>query len=109
MKLVNMALSADEAKERMHECCSDDSAADKLPKYPHGVSLYLDNVTMRKLGFDELPKMGERMALEAIVEVTSVSEYQNQSMAEKTVSLQITDMALHRRSDAAEKLYGGQE
>ncbi len=107
MPMTDMALSADEAKKE--DCCLGSSdSAEEGPKYPYGLTLNLDAVTMKKLGMDTLPKVGEPMRLMAVVEVCSTSQYENQGGSEMNVSLQITHMSMEQDGpDPASTLYGG--
>lgn len=104
MALKNMRLSPKEAEaeEDRAEVSNDDA-----PAYPYGLCINLDSESLAKLGISEPPAVGTKMALQAIVEVVSMSQYQNQKTTDSSVSLQITDMDLQGKSDAAEKLYGG--
>jgi len=107
MALTNMKLSADDAK--VEEVAVPQVSPDGGPRYPYGLSLCLDKESMGKLGMTDLPEIGGKMLLTALVEVTSVSQYQTQESQDKSVHLQITDMELQRPSgDAARKLYGGE-
>ncbi|KAG2171874.1 hypothetical protein INT44_002519 [Umbelopsis vinacea] len=86
-----------------------DSAEDQ-PAYPYGLSICLDDETLAKLGITELPKVGTVMQLTALVEVCSVSQYENQDGADNSLSLQITDMELAAGNGAekpiANRIYG---
>lgn len=107
MALIDMALTTEEAKKE--DCCIGSSDGDDAnrPKYPYGLSLNLDAVTMKKLGITEMPKVGEPMHLMAVVEVCSTSQYENQGGSEMNVSLQITKLDLQQDGpDAADALYG---
>lgn len=77
------------------------------PQYPYGLTLHLDAMCMEKLGMKEPPAVGKKMMLMAEVEVTGSSQYKSKDSTDSNVSLQITDMELHTKSDTAEKLYGG--
>jgi len=88
------------------ECCEPSS--DKQ-EYPWGLTIRLDNESLKKLGITDLPGVGEEMFLSAKVEVTEVSEHSRADGKEpmKGVSLQITDMGLEgANTDKAKKLYG---
>jgi hypothetical protein len=108
MALVNMKLSPSEAKEA--DCCAP--ATDGGPAYPWGLSLYLDDETLAKLGITQLPDVGSRLTLSAIVEVTSNSQRQTQEGKTVNMDLQITDMELsgiRAEPSAATVLYGGSQ
>lgn len=89
MALTNMKLSPTEAKEI--DCCSP---SDGGPAYPYGLSLYLNDETLTKLGMADLPDVGSKLQLTAIVEVTSNSQRQTQDGKTVNMDLQITDMEL---------------
>lgn len=95
MALTNMQLTAAEAKAQTI-CCGPDG--DTGPRYPYGLSLSLDAESMAKLGMVEMPPVGAKLTLVATVEVTNVSQHQNQEKVDKSVGLQITDMDLRAPS-----------
>lgn len=106
MNLIDMQLSADEAKSSPSATLlgAEESGG---PKYPWGLTLCLDDSTLAKLGIDALPQVGQRMQLTAVVEVCSTSQHANQDGTEKSVSLQITKMGLEgEQPDPATVLYG---
>lgn len=86
----------------------DKAEADKLygkpsvvsssPEYPYGLRLRLDNVVVDKLGVG-LPKVGEKLMIEAYVEVVSVSANESKEGMQKSIELQITDMCLEPREE----------
>lgn len=63
------------------------------PKYPYGLVITLDNTAVEKLGID-LPKVGEKMMIEAKVEVLRVSAEDTKDGMKKDVQLQITDLCI---------------
>ncbi len=105
MAQIDMTMSKEEAKEQMEPTASD------APKYPWGLSISLDDDSLKKLGITALPAVGTKMTLNATVEVCSTSQYSDQEgEAEVSMSLQITAMELGAGqtgpSDAASMLYG---
>lgn len=110
MKLVNMAMSKEDAKKEYPSTmmCGEESDND-LPKYPYGLTVCLCDEEMAKLGITDLPKVGEKMTLNAVVEVIGVSKTQRQGIADSEVRLQITDMALSGAPEQtrAQTLYKG--
>lgn len=104
MALTNMKLSADEAKE-IGTCVQSDGG----PAYPYGLSLYLDDETLKKLGITTLPDVGSKLMLQAVVEVTGNSQRQTQEGKTVCMDLQITDMDLTGASanDQAQRMYPG--
>lgn len=99
MALVNMK----SIPEKLNECCMVDE-----PEYPYGLRIELRNDSLAKLGITELPKVGSRMTLTAIVEVCGTSTCESRSGEDLSLDLQITDMSLgtDEKKDAASILYG---
>ena len=104
MELKNMKMSDEESKEY------DGSVVASKPEYPYGLQITLNDDAIDKLGLPALPQVGSTMIITARVEVCSVSQYERQDQdKERSVSLQITDMALgpdQKPSNPGEKLYG---
>jgi len=91
MSLTSMELSAQEAQE--YTSC--EVKPGDAPRYPYGLTLYLDNDSLAKLGISDLPKVGSALKLNALVTVTSIGMSQQQDGdAEMRTELQITDMEL---------------
>jgi hypothetical protein len=108
--MQSMKLTLKEGKE---EVTYDDPS--KAPEYPSGLTICLDDVSLKKLGIKELPDVGQTMYLEANVTVYSKRQYENQTGPENGLSLQITDMELEASEEdeaepddrsAAQKIYG---
>lgn len=100
--LTSMELTASEAKEEV-------SPEAEAPKYPWGLCIDLNEDSLAKLGITALPEVGSDMNIIARAEVVSASESQYQGDKEKrrSVSLQITEMAVAAATrDAASALYG---
>lgn len=105
MNLTDMQLTAEEAKDATDCCASAEETGG--PKYPWGLTISLDDVTLNKLGMTVLPQIGQRMQLIAIAEVCSTSQHANQQGTEKHVSLQIIKLGVEgERPDPAAALYG---
>lgn len=104
--MISMKLTAAEAKADTMLGSTDDD----LPQYPYGLSICLDDDILAKLGITELPPVGTVMQLTALVEVCSISQYENQDGADKSMNLQITDMELANGNGApkpiANRIYG---
>lgn len=105
--MISMKLTAAEAKA---DTMLGDPSDDDLPKYPYGLTICLCDDDLAKLGITELPKVGSVMQLTALVEVCSVSQYENQDGADNSLSLQITDMELAASNSEpkplANRIYG---
>lgn len=106
--MPNLALTKEEAKDQYGIEPSDDT----LPKYPYGLSIYLDDDALKKLGITDLPKVGTSMPATITVTVTGTSQRATQSSREgeqmrTCVDLQITDMDITMPTkSAADVLYG---
>lgn len=101
MALVSMKNTPADIKEEQAELTTNP----EVPAYPWGLCVDLCDESLQKLGMTDLPPVGTKMKLTALVEVTTVSQYQNSDGAESRLSLQITDMQLDpaeqsQRSDA---------
>lgn len=104
MALTSMKLAPKAADKDMEATCCPSGEA---PAYPYGLCLYLDNDTLAKLGIAELPDVGTKLVLSAIVEVTSNTQRQTQEGKNVAMDLQITDMDLEAPGkSAAQRLYG---
>ena len=106
--MANLALTKEEAKR---EYGYEPSDTDNLPKYPYGLSIHLDDDTLKKLGITDLPKVGTAIPATITVMVTGTSQRATQSGKEgeamrTCVDLQITDMDITMPSKpAADVLY----
>jgi hypothetical protein len=80
------------------------------PAYPYGLTICLCDEDLAKLGITDMPAVGSVMQLTALVEVCSVSQYENQDGADNSLSLQITDMELvagnSEPKSIANRIYG---
>lgn len=108
MKLKSMKLDTS-AQEKM----APPSVADggDRPLYPWGLEVRLETEALETLGLaDNLPEVGKGMKLEALVDVTSVSENDNRGGKSCSVTLQITDLGLapmkDNDSEVGARLYG---
>lgn len=102
-KLVNMKISQ-AARDKMNQ---PSSIATDQPAYPWGLSISLDNDSLRKLDLDggDLT-VGSTLSLRAKVEVVSISSNESKGGdSNQNVSLQITDLGLDGEGDAAKELY----
>jgi hypothetical protein len=64
--------------------------------YPYGLRICLDEECLAKLGVEKLPELGAEMMITAKVRVTRKSESEDmaEGEVERSLDLQITDMAL---------------
>ena len=89
-KLVSMKLSK---AERKIEEGARPVAMGERDEFPFGLTLHLEDETLKKLGVTGLPKVGSTDTLTAKFKVTSVSENTSEGSEERrSVSLQITDL-----------------
>ena len=70
--------------------------AEPLPAYPEGLKVELEGESLKRLAMGEgnLPQVGTRMVLHALVEVIEVCKEDGAIEAEYCVELQITAMEL---------------
>jgi hypothetical protein len=70
------------------------------PKYPWGLEVRLDKVSLEKLGLTgDLPEVGALCQITAVGRVISVSERQNQSGKDCDATIQIERMTLATEDD----------
>jgi hypothetical protein len=102
MTMVNMQMSAEEAKEY-----GSPVDGGNLPKYPYGLCLSLDDDSLEKLGIEGPVSVGTEMMITAKVKVTSTSQREDQGgESESRMELQITDMEIGGvATDLAAQLY----
>jgi hypothetical protein len=91
MALVNMKSS----KER------EMNSEMEHPEYPYGLTINLEDDSMRKLGITTTPKVGTEMMVTAKCVVKSVSSSQHEgNETESRLCLQITDMGVGQTENA---------
>lgn len=84
-KLVNMKLQKTKAEEMYPSM--------EPPAYPWGLCINLEEEQIKKLGLT-LPAVGATVTIEAKAEVTNRGESQTQDGTRRSLSLQITDLAI---------------
>lgn len=103
MKLVSMKMTPAERKEAV-------TPSDyKPPEYPYGLRVTLDSDALEKLGISKLPDVGTEFELVARVEVCARSEHESEGSRNKSMELQLTDVALGEpatEGKRAKVLYG---
>lgn len=73
-------------------------------KYPHGLRISLGKEELKKLGIQDIPKVGEEIKIEAIVEVVEVSsEAEGGDERSHRVSLQIKEMEVNNKKELKEQ------
>jgi hypothetical protein len=91
MSLTSMKMSKKEAKgEFAMEANSN--------RFPHGLSINLDNDTMKKLGM-EMPDVGEQMIIVGVGPVTHASEHRRQNGVQRSVTIQLETMEVGELDD----------
>lgn len=95
--MINLKMSPEEVGE-----VKDTDA----PSYPWGTRIELEDEQLRALGVDLA--VGDSVTVNAIAEVVSHSEHESEDHQHKSISLQITDIEVHKANtiDAADALYG---
>lgn len=94
MKLTSMAYTKAEEKKR-NEGMKIGGESPSGPRYPYGLKLCLEDEVVDKLGLDELPKVGKKMRLTAVVEVCGTSQREEvKGKKRQTLDLQIVKMGL---------------
>lgn len=89
MDLKNMKIEKSEQKT-----CEPSMPVSPKDAYPCGLQLYLNDEELKKLGVTELPAVGEKLQVAAVVEVCGVSQDKSIYGEHRSLRLQITDMAL---------------
>lgn len=108
MELKSMILSPEEKKEYAG------SVVAEAPMYPYGLRISLGDDAIDKLGLVGNPEAGQKLMLVARVEVVGFSQDKTfTGDIEKSLSLQITEMALapdtDKKTDPEKVLYGAGE
>lgn len=102
MKMISM----EKSEESMQDCkpvsCEHD-------KYPYGIRLHLDDECVKKLGIKDLPKVGDKMMIQAVAYVCDASEHMVEGKGtRKSIGLQICEMGVSeskQKKEAADEMY----
>ena len=86
--LVDMKLSKKEAK---HEVACE---SPKGPRYPYGLQISLDDESLKKLGFDSLPDVGDEFIIVGVGPVTSVHEREDEGGTDRNFSVQLEKLEI---------------
>lgn len=97
MKLVSM----ENVQEKNEMACNPSG---EKPKYPYGLSINLCDEVLEALGIKNIPGVGQLLKMECVVEVCSVSQYENKEGSDVSLSLQITEMALEQPKKASKEV-----
>ena len=91
-----MKLSKKEAKNEFE-------VAPGAPKFPHGLTINLDNESLQKLGFDSLPDVGEDFIVVGIGPVTHASEHRRQGdKVDRSITIQLESIEVGPVNEEAE-------
>jgi len=106
--LHDMQLKEEERKE-MSNCM-----ATGAPEYPYGLRIEICPKSYKMLGLTDPPKVGQKMIIEAVVEVKSISDEKKKGDApEYAMSLQIIQMGLESPKEETKStsdiMYGSKE
>ena len=80
--LVDMKLTKKESKAEV----ATDS---KGPRYPYGLSISLDDESLKKLGFDSLPDVNDQFIVVGVGPVTSVRQSERESGSDRSIQIQL--------------------
>lgn len=94
-KLISMKLSKKEAKAEF----SPEKANDG-PRFPHGLTIHLDDDSMKKLGFDSLPDVGEEFTVVGVGPVESANENKRQNGIDRSMSIQLQKIEINPVGDS---------
>lgn len=105
MSLVNMKRT-----KKDKGVITDSPVSPNEDAYPYGLEVNLEDESLKKLGLSSLPEAGETMTMLAQVKVSRASATDTANGGKrKSLSLQITDMALkakEKKKDMGKQLYG---
>jgi hypothetical protein len=99
MPMISVKRTAEEVK------VDNEPALMSGDEYPWGLQVDLDDDTLEKLD-QGLLDVGTELKLDAIVNVSAVHEHSNEGGRSRSMTLQITELALTRPArEASERLY----
>lgn len=107
MKMVSMKMKPEE-KGKSEVMEAPDGTQEK---YPWGLRINLGNDQLKALGIKELPKVGQKLPLHAMVSVIGVRSSETDSGEDRNVELQITECMVEMKEPmdmqkTAQTLYG---
>lgn len=103
MPLADMKLSEAEAKED-----TQPTSPAKMPEYPWGPCITLDERALKKLGIDGLPEVGTMCGIDAVGKITGASVTdtedggQNRSVSIQIQRIEIEDAGEEESEEASE-------
>ncbi len=85
--LINMQMSKKDAKNEFGAVDEE-----KGPRFPHGLTLNLNDMTLKKLGISTLPDVGTEMLVVGVGKVSRASENRRQGGVDRDVSIQLESL-----------------
>lgn len=83
MTMKSMKLSKKEAKGEVAIDVPDG------PRFPHGLTLHLEDETLKKLGIANVPDVGTEMRVVGVGVVESSNQHQSQRRKNRSISIQL--------------------
>lgn len=94
------SLALDKKDAQRQEARWSGKAGKDSPKYPGGVSLYLDDTVTEKLGLDVTKfKIGQKVKIIAEAEIIEVSSRKNQVGTDDTMNIQLVAMDIKPKAE----------
>ena len=94
--LINMRLSRKQSNDEIA------ISSPKGPRFPYGLQISLDDDSLKKLGFDELPAIGTKMIVVGVGKVTRASENRSQDGIHRDVSIQLERIEVEPLDDGSD-------
>lgn len=106
--MINLKLKKEESRER-------ESILMEEPSYPYGLCIQLENEQIEALGLQDMETVGEVVSIKGMAFVKSASIDNYEGEEKHSLSLQITDLEVVKKSEEQEKeskdisqtIYGG--
>ena len=106
MKPVDMKVTAKAARGAMVVNVAGNPAG-KGKVYPWGLEIRLDSASLDKLGWKDMPEVGEECVIHAMAEVTEVRQAAHGDGKTRHVVLQITKMSATCEEEPGESMEKG--
>lgn len=104
---VDMKLTKADLKARGDTGMPVANKSESGPKYPWGLSIRLDDVSLKKLGMDELPEVGVLCQVMGTGRVVSVSQRESQGTSSRDVEIQIERLNLEVEDESEDAFEAG--
>ena len=92
--LINMQLSKKDSKAEFSGVEEDQG-----PRFPHGLTLHLNNESLKKLGMTDLPTVGDKVLIAGFGVISSASENRRQRGTDRDVSIQLQELIVGPAED----------